>query len=353
MIVEPPLKLVGLSASQTGPLKFEQAVVPRQWLLAGPAENVMNSGIGAESGGLQTSTLAAGLADAAIGFLERESQQRPDLADVGRSLRSQWLRLRDDLLQAAAGAGVCSNEQLRTREQPGPARYAIGTGRRQRCRLCRGTSCRTMVSRGTFLPGVELSAGRVAGRHVRIGGHQFLKEPFPMSDEVHVTWHEHHVARHEREALNGHRGCVVWFTGLSGSGKSTVANVVDHKLHQLGVHSFLLDGDNIRHGLNASPERLAAYGASYALRFGLGFSAEDRQENIRRIGAVAELFASAGLVTLTAFVSPYRRDREAVRRQVDQRGIVGDFVEVYVDAPIEVCELRDPKGLYRKAAPAN
>jgi adenylylsulfate kinase len=169
------------------------------------------------------------------------------------------------------------------------------------------------------------------------------------SDKVHVTWHQHHVGRHEREVLNGHRGCVVWFTGLSGSGKSTVANVVDHKLHQWGVHSFLLDGDNIRHGLNASPERLVEYGGSYARRFGLGFSAEDRQENIRRIGAVAELFASAGLVTLTAFVSPYRRDREAVRRQVDERGSPGDFVEVYVDAPLAVCESRDPKGLYRKA----
>jgi adenylylsulfate kinase len=170
-----------------------------------------------------------------------------------------------------------------------------------------------------------------------------------MSDKVHVTWHQHQVGRQERAALNGHRGCVVWFTGLSGSGKSTVANVVDHKLHQLGVHSFLLDGDNIRHGLNASPERLMEHGASYARRFGLGFSAEDRRENVRRIGAVAELFAAAGLVTLTAFVSPYRRDREAVRRHVDEQGSPGDFVEVFVDAPLEICASRDPKGLYRKA----
>ncbi len=144
-----------------------------------------------------------------------------------------------------------------------------------------------------------------------------------MSDHVHVTWHQHHVRRQEREALNGHRGCVVWFTGLSGCGKSTVANVVDHKLHQLGVHSFLLDGDNIRHGLNASPELLAEHGESFARRFGLGFSADDRRENIRRIAAVAELFASAGLITLTAFVSPYRRDREAARRQVDARARPG------------------------------
>ena len=170
-----------------------------------------------------------------------------------------------------------------------------------------------------------------------------------MSEEVHVTWHQHHVSRQERKALNGHRGCVVWFTGLSGCGKSTVANVVDHRLHQLGVHSFLLDGDNIRHGLNASPERLMGYGRSYAQRFGLGFSEEDRCENIRRIGTVAELFASAGLVTLTAFVSPYRRDRDAVRRQVEQQGAPGDFIEVFVDTPLEVCEARDPKGLYKKA----
>ncbi|MHB8970264.1 MAG: adenylyl-sulfate kinase [Pirellulaceae bacterium] len=170
-----------------------------------------------------------------------------------------------------------------------------------------------------------------------------------MNDPVRVTWHQHCVGRSEREALNGHRGCVVWFTGLSGCGKSTVANLVDHKLHQLGVHSFLLDGDNIRHGLNASPQRLEEHGSSFARRFGLGFSEEDRRENIRRIAAVAELFASAGLVTLTAFVSPYRRDRDAARRQVEEHGAPGDFVEVFVDAPLDVCESRDPKGLYRKA----
>lgn len=170
-----------------------------------------------------------------------------------------------------------------------------------------------------------------------------------MSDEVHITWHQHHVAREQRESLNGHRGCVIWFTGLSGSGKSTIANVVDHTLHRLGMHSFLLDGDNIRHGLNASPERLLEHGEAYARRFGLGFSAEDRCENIRRIAAVAELFASAGLIALTAFVSPYRRDREAARRQVEASGLPGDFIEVYVDAPLDVCEARDPKGLYRQA----
>ena len=118
---------------------------------------------------------------------------------------------------------------------------------------------------------------------------------------------------------------------------------------QLHVHSFLLDGDNIRHGLNASPERLEEHGATFAQRFGLGFSEEDRRENIRRIAAVAELFASAGLVTLTAFVSPYRRDRAAARQLIELHGAAGDFIEVFVDAPLDVCESRDPKGLYRKA----
>jgi adenylylsulfate kinase len=170
-----------------------------------------------------------------------------------------------------------------------------------------------------------------------------------MTQKTHLTWHEHVVTRADRERLNGHRGCVVWFTGLSGSGKSTVANEVDRKLCAGGVHSFLLDGDNVRHGLNASPEMLAEHGQHYAARFGLGFSAEDRQENIRRIGAVAELFTAAGIVTLTAFVSPYRRDRDAVRQLVERNGRAGDFIEVFVDTPLEICERRDPKGLYRKA----
>jgi len=170
------------------------------------------------------------------------------------------------------------------------------------------------------------------------------------NEHTEVVWHQHAVTREDREGLNGHAGCVVWFTGLSGCGKSTVANLVDRRLLDAGVRTFLLDGDNIRHGLNASPVMLApTYGDEFARRFGLGFSAEDRAENIRRIGAVAELFAAAGLVTLSAFVSPYRRDREAVRRHVEQYGRAGSFVEVFVDAPLEVCEARDPKGLYKKA----
>ncbi|RIK82760.1 MAG: adenylyl-sulfate kinase [Planctomycetota bacterium] len=161
-----------------------------------------------------------------------------------------------------------------------------------------------------------------------------------------VVWHDHAVSRAAREQLNGHRGCVVWFTGLSGCGKSTVANAVDQKLHQRGVRSYVLDGDNIRHGLNATPHMLRErYGEAYAERFGLGFGQQDRQENIRRVGAVARLMCDAGLITLTAFVSPYRSDRDAVRAMLEP----GDFLEVWVDAPLEVCEARDPKGLYKKA----
>jgi len=165
-------------------------------------------------------------------------------------------------------------------------------------------------------------------------------------DKVHVQWHEHSVSREEREKLNAHKGCVVWFTGLSACGKSTIANLVDHKLHERGLRSFVLDGDNVRMGLNAAPGLLKErHGDEFAKRFGLGFSAQDREENIRRIGAVADLFASAGVITLTAFISPYRKDRDAVRARLKP----GDFVEVLVDAPLEVCEKRDPKGLYKKA----
>lgn len=161
-----------------------------------------------------------------------------------------------------------------------------------------------------------------------------------------VFWHEHAVTREEREKLNGHKGCVLWFTGLSGSGKSTVANLVDHRLYSMGIHSFVLDGDNIRHGLNATPAMLRErHGEEFAKRFGLGFSPQDREENIRRIGAVAKLFCEAGIIAITAFISPYRIDRDRVRATMKP----GDFIEIFVDAPLEVCESRDPKGLYKKA----
>jgi adenylylsulfate kinase len=144
-----------------------------------------------------------------------------------------------------------------------------------------------------------------------------------------VTWHDHKVSGAERCKLNGHKGAVLWFTGLSACGKSTIANTVDHLLHSQGKHSYVLDGDNIRMGLNKN----------------LGFSAEDRAENIRRIGEVAKLFAQAGNFTLTAFISPYRADRDKVRAIMGP----GEFIEIYVDASLETCEKRDPKGLYKKA----
>ena len=167
-----------------------------------------------------------------------------------------------------------------------------------------------------------------------------------MSNETNVTWHEHSVTRDAREKKNAHKGCVIWFTGLSGSGKSTVANTLDHKLHQANIHSVVLDGDNVRHGLNAGPGMLKdTHGDEFSNRFGLGFSAIDREENIRRIGAVAEIFAQTGIIALTAFISPYRTDRDKVRNTLKE----GEFIEVFVDTPIEVCEQRDPKGLYKKA----
>ena len=144
-----------------------------------------------------------------------------------------------------------------------------------------------------------------------------------------VTWHEHLVSKDERFKLNGHKGAVLWFTGLSACGKSTIANAVDYKLYLAGKHSFVLDGDNIRMGLNKN----------------LGFTPEDRTENIRRIGEVAKLFAQAGTIALTAFISPYRGDRDKVREIMG----AGEFIEILVDASLEVCEQRDPKGLYKKA----
>jgi adenylylsulfate kinase len=167
-----------------------------------------------------------------------------------------------------------------------------------------------------------------------------------MSNDTNVTWHEASVSREMREKKNAHKGCVIWFTGLSGSGKSTVANTLDHLLHQAGIQSVVLDGDNVRHGLNAGSAMLKeTHGDEFSQRFGLGFSAIDREENIRRIGAVAEIFSQTGTIALTAFISPYRSDRDKVRNTMKS----GEFIEVFVDAPIEVCEQRDPKGLYKKA----
>jgi len=143
-----------------------------------------------------------------------------------------------------------------------------------------------------------------------------------------ITWHQGDIKREDRERANGHQGAVVWFTGLSASGKSTLAHALENALFEKGCKTYVLDGDNIRHGLNKD----------------LGFSPQDREENIRRIGEVAKLFADAGLIVLTAFISPYRSDREKARKLNPK-----NFIEVYVKCNIDICEQRDPKGLYKKA----
>lgn len=150
-----------------------------------------------------------------------------------------------------------------------------------------------------------------------------------MSKATNLTWHHAAVAKADRRVKNGHGSCVLWFTGLSGSGKSSIANAVSKELHQRGVREYVLDGDNIRHGLNRD----------------LGFSDEDRTENIRRIGEVAKLFVDSGAIVTSAFISPFREDRDLVRALFEK----GEFIEVFVDCPLEECERRDPKKLYEKA----
>lgn len=147
-----------------------------------------------------------------------------------------------------------------------------------------------------------------------------------MSD---IVWHEHAISKTDRASMNQQKPVLLWFTGLSGSGKSTIAGALEHALFQRGQRTYLLDGDNVRHGLNHD----------------LGFSNEDRVENIRRIGEVAKLMVDAGLIVLAAFVSPFRADRALVRGLLAE----GEFIEIHVDTPLAVCESRDPKGLYKKA----
>ncbi|XJZ27557.1 adenylyl-sulfate kinase [Bacillota bacterium Lsc_1132] len=150
-----------------------------------------------------------------------------------------------------------------------------------------------------------------------------------MSKSTNITWHETTITKHDRRTKNGHGSCVIWFTGLSGSGKSTIANAVSKELFQQGISEYILDGDNIRHGINKD----------------LGFSEHDRTENIRRIGEIAKLFVDSGKIVTTAFISPFRSDREQVRELFEK----GEFIEVFVNCPLEECERRDPKQLYAKA----
>lgn len=156
-----------------------------------------------------------------------------------------------------------------------------------------------------------------------------MAEQNAKSTSDNVVWHHATVTRTRREKQNGHRGAILWFTGLSGSGKSTIAHATEERLHRMGCRTFVLDGDNVRHGLCGD----------------LGFSEEDRVENIRRIGEVAKLFMEAGVIVLTAFISPFQTDRNQVRALVRP----GEFIEIYCECPLEVCEQRDVKGLYKKA----
>jgi adenylylsulfate kinase len=149
-----------------------------------------------------------------------------------------------------------------------------------------------------------------------------------MEEKLHIIAHDYKIGRADRERRNGHRAACLWFTGLSGSGKSTVANVVEQELHNMGHYTYILDGDNIRKGLNSD----------------LNFTEQSRIENIRRIGEVAKLMMDAGIIVLAAFVSPFIKDRQLLRNLMD-----GSFVEIFVDAPLEICEERDVKGLYKKA----
>jgi adenylylsulfate kinase len=150
-----------------------------------------------------------------------------------------------------------------------------------------------------------------------------------MQQVKNIVWHNATVNRLRREQLNGHRGAVIWFTGLSGSGKSTIAHSVEEQLFQKGCHTYTFDGDNVRHGLCSD----------------LGFSEDDRHENIRRISEMTRLFLDAGVIALTAFISPTRQDRDKVKRLIGEQ----DYLEVYCECPLEVCEQRDVKGLYRRA----
>ncbi len=159
--------------------------------------------------------------------------------------------------------------------------------------------------------------------------HSYAKSTIPIMKTNHVVWDDRYVKRAERNRLNNHKSGLVWFTGLSASGKSTIAHCVERELFSRGIHTYVFDGDNVRHGLNSN----------------LGFSREDRRENLRRIAELSKLFVDAGILVFAAFISPYREDREYIRKRFD-----GDnFLEIYVKCSVEECERRDPKGQYKKA----
>ena len=214
-------------------------------------------------------------------------------------------------------APVCSSSA--TLSAPAPVVELHKQCRSNAPSLWGGLGCAPFVERYSF-----------AFTHVRESSSSSTVDAYKVGESTNIKWHEGSVSREAREQSMGQKGCVLWFTGLSGSGKSTVAYTLEHALHGMGKKVYVMDGDNIRHGLNSN----------------LGFSAADREENIRRIGEVAKLFADMGVITLVSFISPYRNDRDLVRSRMARDT---DFVEVFMKIPIEICETRDPKGLYKAA----
>lgn len=202
--------------------------------------------------------------------------------------------------------------------------------------LTRALACGARAA-GGFGLAATAALPRLGSAAAGVGLRPLASDAAPASGNIYdvgsssnIRWHESGVSRADRERALGQRGCVLWLTGLSGSGKSTVAFTLEHALHRMGKSCYVLDGDNVRHGLNHN----------------LGFAQADREENVRRISEVAKLFAESGVITVVSLVSPYRKDRDAARARM---AAPSDFVEVHMHIPLDVCEERDPKGLYKLA----
>ncbi|XP_021660423.2 adenylyl-sulfate kinase 3 isoform X2 [Hevea brasiliensis] len=209
----------------------------------------------------------------------------------------------------------------------GFARFSVGDNAVKNLGLCRGGDVRLRYSR-IIIKAMEDSAAYLTKDCSAISGKD-LQMMFGNEKSTNIVWHKSSVDKFDRQELLQQKGCVIWITGLSGSGKSTLACALSRCLHSRGKLAYILDGDNVRHGLNCD----------------LGFKAEDRAENIRRIGEVAKLFADAGVICIASLISPYRKDRDGCRALLPD----GDFIEVFMDMPLQVCEARDPKGLYKLA----
>ncbi|KAG8099601.1 hypothetical protein GUJ93_ZPchr0013g35036 [Zizania palustris] len=220
--------------------------------------------------------------------------------------------------RSPANLGLPPTPRLRIAPSPAPARVAAGQGRPRGAPLVECAGGRPREEERSAHVGVSL-----------VGEDKVLQMSSTVPKASNIFWHDCAVGQVDRQKLLKQKGCVVWITGLSGSGKSTLACTLGREIHARGKLAYVLDGDNLRHGLNKD----------------LGFKAEDRAENIRRVGEVAKLFADAGLVCIASLISPYRRDRESCRALLSD----GTFIEVFLNMPLELCESRDPKGLYKLA----